>query len=376
MSPKITTFETMMTTEEIFLVLLRAGLWGKAEDTGDQEVDWKAIREAAHQLAVTGFIADGIAVQKKAYPGFKTVLEDQKLFIKDVFNIEGTNGKLDQLLASIATLLDSEGLTPVILKGQGLARDYPAPSHRVAGDIDILLDGDDYRKAADILSKKATKLCHEYPRIRHFGMFFGKLEVELHGTINSRMGRRFNGTLEEMQKELFQTKDFRTFDCRGTSVRIPSVEFDATFIFAHIIQHLYDFGLTLKQICDWAMLLHRHRDEIDRDLLKTRLERMDILKEWQVLGCILTDKLGLPAEELPFHDPTCSSKADKLWKAINEYSSKETSIKGASYLHGKYLNTRNRLSWIAQNVTISPMNTLRAFLGMIAGGVDSVIHGR
>ena len=380
MSEGLSNFGNMMNSEEIFLMLLRAGLWGKAEPCEDQEIDWKEVRRTARKLSVVGLVADGISAQKKVQPSFRTVPEDQKLFIQDIFSIEMSNAKIESLMARAVSILEERGLVPVILKGQGIARNYPVPEHRTSGDIDILLNGDDYRKAAEVLSPLADRLDTEYPRIRHFGMYFGKLEIELHGTVHSYMGRSFNRKLDALQDDLFKDKDFQFFECHGTDIRIPSTAFNAIFIFTHIIQHLYDSGLTLKQICDWAMLLHTKRTAIDRDLLQKRLKDFGIFKEWQVLGCILVDKLGLPADEMPFHDPACSKKAGQLWKAIltsgNSSNHSGHAKENESAVAKKTRKTRRRLSWIANNISISPYNTARAFFGMAVNGISNALHGR
>ena len=173
-----------MTPEELLPVLLRAGLWGTAEKIPQEDCDLDAVRELARSLAVSGIVSDGISSLVKAYPDLKISLEQLKPFIKEILYVERTNSMLDTLLLKVIDLLEGQGLRPVILKGQAIARHYPHPKHRTAGDIDILLDGDDYFKAARLLAPKATGKEPEYPRIRHYGLFFGKYEVELHGTLH------------------------------------------------------------------------------------------------------------------------------------------------------------------------------------------------
>ncbi|MGN0201739.1 MAG: nucleotidyltransferase family protein [Candidatus Cryptobacteroides sp.] len=367
----------MMTNEELLPLLLRAGLWGRAEEIPDQEYDLEAVRELSRTLAVSGIVADGIAAEKKAFPELPFAGEHIRAFIKETISVERTNARLDSLLVKVTELLESRGLRPVILKGQAMARLYPCPSHRTAGDIDILLDGDDYFKAAGLLVPKATGSAPEYPRIRHYGLFFGKLEVELHGTLHTRMGRGFNSLMDSLQREMFDKEEFCTFSIGDRAIRGSGLSFDATFIFLHIVQHLYDFGLSLKQLCDWAMLLHRNAGKIDLEQLRSRLENVGVMKEWKVLGCILTDFLGLPPEEVPFHEAGYSKEGRMLWKAIvssNIY--RGNGGRKQSYLGKKVVNTARRLSWIAGNLRIFPRNTIRTFFSLIASGTDSLLHGK
>lgn len=366
-----------MTNEELLTVLLRAGLWGKAGDVSVQDCDLEPVRELARSLAVSGIIADGISVLKKADQDLPLGRARTDSFIKETINVERTNARLDSLLVKVVSFLEDNGVRPVILKGQAMARHYPVPGHRTAGDIDILLDGDDYGRAVALLASKATGSEPEYPRIRHLGLYFGKLEVELHGTLHSRMGKRFNSLMDSMQRGMFDREEFCSFQVGGREIRTSTPSFDATFIFLHIVQHLYDFGLSLKQLCDWAMLLHTHKDKIDLGQLRSRLERVGVMKEWKVLACILTDFLGLPPDEVPFHETGYSKEGRMLWKAIvNSNIYRGNGGRRQSYLGKKVVNTARRLSWIAGNLRIFPRNTIRTFFSLIASGTDSLLHGK
>ncbi|MGN1214947.1 MAG: nucleotidyltransferase family protein [Candidatus Cryptobacteroides sp.] len=367
----------MMTNEELLTLLLRAGLWGKAPKVSFQDCDLEPVRELSRTLAVSGIVADGIAVVKKADPDLQFDRTRVSSFIRETINVERTNARLDGLLVKVMTFLEDNGVRPVILKGQAMARHYPVPGHRTAGDIDILLDGEDYSRAVQLLTPKATGSEPEYPRIRHLGLYFDKLEVELHGTLHSRMGKRFNSLMDSMQREMFDRKEFCSFQVGGREIRTSTPSFDATFIFLHIVQHLYDFGLSLKQLCDWAMLLHTDKGKIDLEQLRSRLEQVGVMKEWQVLGCILTGFLGLPPEEVPFHEAEYSKEGKMLWKAIvssNIY--RGNGGRKQSYIGKKVRNTTRRLTWIAGNLRIFPRNTIRTFFNLIASGTDSLLHGK
>ena len=67
--------------------------------------------------------------------------------------LEGTrraNLRLESVLAELVTLLRSHGIEGILLKGQGLARDYPVPHHRMCGDIDFYT-GSDYERNGKLI---------------------------------------------------------------------------------------------------------------------------------------------------------------------------------------------------------------------------------
>ena len=50
------------------------------------------------------------------------------------------------------------------------------------------------------------------------------------------------------------------------------------------MQHLFLEGVGLRQICDWCRLLYTYRDSINHELLKSRIQRMGLMTEWNKDG--------------------------------------------------------------------------------------------
>ena len=65
-------------------------------------------------------------------------------------------------------------------------------------------------------------------------------------------------------------------------------------------EFLLELGVGLRQFCDWAMLLHHYRNEIDHEAIRRHLKRLGLEKAYRACGCILTDELGLPAEAFTY----------------------------------------------------------------------------
>ena len=73
-----------MKTDDVFFALLRAGLWGKAEDISLRDVDWESVYGIAREQTVAGFVADGISVMKKADPAMAVSPAVQNAFMQTV----------------------------------------------------------------------------------------------------------------------------------------------------------------------------------------------------------------------------------------------------------------------------------------------------
>lgn len=63
--------------------------------------------------------------------------------------------------------------------------------------------------------------------------------------------------------------------------------------------HLIVDGIGIRQFCDWAMVLDKEGEKIDRDMLKEHLKGIGLLKAYSGLGAVLTDYLALPKENFP-----------------------------------------------------------------------------
>ena len=235
-----------MKTDNVFFALLRAGLWGKAEDISLRDVDWESVYGIAREQTVAGFVADGISVMKKADPAMAVSPAVQNSFMQTVLGSEMRNRQMNATLSHLCKVLSENGICALVLKGQGVALDYLQPSHRQPGDIDFFLDDKNYQAASALLSPKAAKVDEENPSKKHLGMHFGDIEVELHGTMRVDFGKRVNEVMDNIQFDLFRKKDFRKWDCGGTEVLLPSIDFDALFIFMHFIQHFYHIFHNLR----------------------------------------------------------------------------------------------------------------------------------
>ena len=208
------------------------------------------------------------------------------------------------------------------------------------------------------------------------------MDVELHGTARASFGKTVNDVIDSMQEELFREKDFRFWECLGTNVALPSVKFDSVFIFTHFIQHFYQSGLGLRQICDWTMHLHRFATEMDKEWIRQRINALGMMREWKAFGFFAVSRLGLPKEEMPFYDPQFAKYSDMIWASMKHsgnFGRKMNAgrdIKSESFLLRKARSLKGHLLWMSRHFTLSPKNTLRALCGTIVTGVAAAVKGQ
>ena len=306
--------------ELFFLSLVRSGLWGgepayPVTSDGDFVPDWKVISKLAEAQTVVGLVGEGMGrlPQKTATEEWNLLQEALQPMIVQAYRTERRNAEMDAFLAKLMTKLREEGITALVVKGQAVGHLYANPSVRQAGDIDLFLDEQNYQKAKDFLSKKATKTESEGEDSLHLGMQLGRWTVELHGTLHAGL---INAVQDRLQAELFQNGDFRRWECAGVEVLSPSPLFDAEYILLHCLQHLYYEGIGLRQFCDWAVHLDRFGLEIDRGALLKDLEDLGILEEWKGCAAFVVSFLGVPAEKVPLYDPKYGKRGARLCRVV------------------------------------------------------------
>ena len=140
---------------------------------------------------------------------------------------------------------------------------------------------------------------------------------------------------------------------------------DIIFVFTHLLQHFFQGGVLLRQVCDWTRLLWIYRESIDRDLLQERLEEMRLMSEWEVFATMAVDFLGCPSLALPFYRDSeivrrrVSRAVDVIF---NTGSTDDSYKKEAPTLKRKLITIWRQFLGTFTFIRIFPLDSLR-FLG-------------
>ena len=372
-------------TENLFFALLRAGLWGTYD--GDErltnDIEWEALLKLAEEQTVSGVVSDGLALVKKAVPSLEVPANVTRRLMVQTIGIERSNALVDSVVAEVCGILNKARIRYCLIKGQGTALNYPHPNHRTPGDIDLLLDEENYRLASNLLTPMAEKVLPEDPHKKHLGMMFRDgVEVELHGTARVGFGKKTNKVIDKMQAEPLGGSDFRYWDCLGTKVTLPSADFDSVFIFLHFVQHYYHGGLGLRQICDWMMHEYRHESEFDYGWMLCRILDLRMLKEWKAFASLAVKRLGTDPRIIAFYDPKRGKYSDIIWDSMKRSGNFGRKMCGhrdpqsEPYLIRKVRSLNGHLSWMGRHFRLNPGNTLRTIAGTLRSGFRGVVNGQ
>lgn len=311
----------MSKTKNLLFTFLRNALWRNEDwlpgELSEEETSHLIL--TAEEQTVSGLVVDAI------------IRNDIKIPQEWVFEAVGIDTQTKQTNKLLNDELKEFAKLPlkdyVVVKGQTIAAIYSEPLVRMSGDIDFLVK--DYPSAKGMLEnvwgiELPSKLVDRECAFEHGGSTY-----EIHDQLiifGSRKHQRYWNELLE------RPCAYVTID--GTQIPTLAPAVNAVYVFVHLFFHFLREGVSLRQFCDWAMVLHHYRDEIDRKDLTFALEQLELVKAYKTLGCILVDDLGLPEGDFPYR----LDEDDRKWhnKLVEDI------IKGGNF--GK-LNHQANNSW-------------------------------
>ena len=374
---------------ELFFALIRAGLW---EDTmahdsrftvpDFEQVDWNEVCRLAEEQSSVGVVLAGIDWFKVHDTQFTVTQEVLFQWIGEVQMLEQQNIAMNQFIGRLVGKMRDADIYTLLVKGQGIAQCYERPLWRCCGDVDLFLNNVNYNKTKRLLVPIASEVEREYIREQHLGMTIDNWVVELHGALRCGLSRRIDKTLDEIQNNIFCGGSVRSWMNGSTQVFLPGENEDAVFVFTHILRHLYEGGIGIRQICDWCRLLWTYRDSLNYGLLELRIRKMGLMSEWRAFGAFAVDYLGMPSEAMPMYssDKKWKRKAKKLCAFIlkvgNFGHNRDMSyFEKYPYLIRKVCSMGRRFGDVIRHVRIFPLDSLRFFPYIMYNGIRSAVRG-
>ena len=324
----------MTHTQEAFLDLLRCGQWGTppnpsifgvSERTGDDSgaanlakssllshEEWKNIVEMAQEQTVTGVIFDALLTLPKALRPPKDIYFK---LVAQVGELEDEGRKMNKIIVFLFHAFAKVGIEAFLLKGQAVAQFYPQPLHRVHGDIDLLVpDTQHFEKAIALMQSLTGEEGDPEDERSHVVFALKDVCIEVQGLNVYGIGRRCfknyldwakDGLKGEPRKLLLQTEKQPSEDSRTPkTATLSPMRFDLMFVFIHLMNHFFDGGVGLRQVCDWMRYLHENRSTIDLSQLEKDLNTLGIMQHWQTMASTAVTQLGAPEASIPFYSPS------------------------------------------------------------------------
>ena len=326
----------MTNNQQAFLALVRAGLWADAavHDSwfkvhGSDKVDWGMVYRLAEEQSVMGLVAAGL---DKTEGGCEPPLGEKLNYVGSALQQEQANIAMNEFLVKLVNKLREADIYALLVKGQGVAQCYEKPLWRVSGDIDLLLDEKNYKKAEKLLMPLAEKDEGEEPVKMHHAMMINGFDIELHGKMPFFISKRVDRVIDEAIADALKIGGVRVWSIDGTDIYLPNPDNDVILVWTHMLHHFFIEGVGLRQICDWCRLLWTYRESLNYGLLESRIRRAGLMTEWQAFGALAVEYLGMPAEAMPLFNDNQNYNLHKKAKRVLARVMKNGNV---TYVFGK-----------------------------------------
>ena len=260
-------------------------------------------------------------------------LEDLKYeWFGEVFSCDQNYAMHNDVLRRLCSFWGSNGLKTVLLKGIGLSKYYPTPSHRPCGDIDVYLTkGSKSEPSAFDIGNKLIEEKHIkvlYANTKHSAFLYKGVGIENHKTLlyvdQTRALRYSNSVLESTLGDFVDS---------GEGYLLPSPLTNYIFLLRHIINHFLNGngGASLRHLLDWGLFLNAERDHLDISLGNRLLAELGLTRMKEIftrlaqyvtgcdLGYVLESEYAsaeLNADELRFMEDILVPKKELPRRAI------------------------------------------------------------
>ena len=286
-----------------FLYVLKAGLWGFLPEAPLpvklSDAEWSVLLSQASAHAVEALVSDGAGLlPEDSRPSFRHLAP----LAMAVDSIERGNEMLNAVLKPMAAFWKREGITAVLLKGQGLAGMYTKPEHRTPGDIDWYFPGkENFSKALSKIQSRGFA-----PEIDGDGDFHYNVRgvvVEHHKRwcdISSPFKRRAVSAIEK-EYGYSQGPDFMTLAPLTNLIQLN----------VHILKHVLIMGIGWRQLCDLALATKHNCGQYSKEEYVQAIGQLGLMRWTRLLYGVLSKYLGTDCAWMPVN-PLTNRDTDRL----------------------------------------------------------------
>lgn len=293
--------------QRLLCKLLRAALTGTALPESDGELLGKADKKALLRMAE----------QHRVLPLLYDVLHDCKVLDSEEWRRVETYSRqtvlqsyrLLFLTRELTETLEQGGISPVVLKGCGLAAWYPVPELRRAGDVDLLVREQDLDHALAVL-QQAGYVISEIQHANHHVVCCSErgIDVELHVMLAEPFNDgKINGRMRELSETFAEKRVYR--DCMGVELPVPPDACQALQMLLHMLQHFLRAGFGMRLLCDWTVFWNRQEGSKTWEEFEQLAESCGVLEFARVVTESCVRFLGLREDILNGrHEPALAEE--------------------------------------------------------------------
>lgn len=238
-------------TKEGLYALIRIALTSKLPRLFPESVDWNELCTYANMQGVAAIAMDGLQTLMEL--GFSPIGLNARIKLQwfgQRLSIEKRHTKQLQSSIELASIWHKSGIRTLVLNGFAFAQYYPKPKQRLASDMDCYLCGK-YEEGNQDVERLGIKV--EREDYRHSTFQFKDVFVENHKICTTVRGKKQRKLFEAYLRTLLENEP--TNKINESYLEQPCDRFNALYFLQHCHRHFLREGITLRYICDWAMIL-------------------------------------------------------------------------------------------------------------------------
>lgn len=322
--------------QQEYLDILRSALWGQTPSSIPNDVE--GVLAIANLQKTRPLILD--ALQKAGYGDLAPEAWEV------IYRTTSSHITINRAIARLVPFLKESGIDSVLLKGQGVAANYPEPMLRECGDIDLYVGEQQYEKACELMKSLATEddIANGAEKDKHYHICLDNVHIEIHRFCDTISDKREDRYLQSFATQ-WLSQDLVPMTINEVSVQTPSDNFNAFFLFFHSWRHFLLEGVGLRQLCDWTLFMHSRAGKLDTTLLGEILKKLNLVIPWQIFATIAVNYLGLPKEEMPFYKAGYEETASRVLSLILQdgnfgHGNPVIGTRPPSFLRGKWFTIK------------------------------------
>ena len=234
---------------KVLFPLLRAGLYGThvALEKVPTAKEWEEIFDMASLQGVEAVASEGLEILPQGQrPPQELLLQwiGVSLQQKQMYSLQR------KLVDELCGVWKDAGIDVVELKGNSIGALYYAPDTRYSCDFDCLLS--DYEAGNRVVESRGVEVNRDFYKNSSF--HWKDLYVENHQFCTPVRGNKDMKRLEQKLRQLLSDGTEESWS-----------DFNALFLMEHAWAHFFENALSLKHLCDWAVLRKKKGDLVDRN---------------------------------------------------------------------------------------------------------------
>ena len=252
--------------------------------------NWAELLEMARKQALIGVLYHAITKLPKEQRPAKPILLQWFLLAEQ---IKKSNEVVNHNCVTLYSRFKIDGRSSSILKGQGVALNYPTPLLRMPGDIDIWISGKNRKDVLSYLKSVAQVGSVTYHHCDF--SFFKETPVEVH-FLPTWMNNIFVHRKLCMYFKTIRNKEFSNevlLPNEQNKVSIATLEFNRIYLLIHIYKHLFFEGIGLRQLMDYYYIVSQQCSDEVKENTRKAIEELGLIRFCGAVMYVLEKVFGL-----------------------------------------------------------------------------------